>query len=73
MDGTLGASVESFKQYVNNNVRYLMKYEWANDNYIISLFLEIQTITWYIYTTIRIHRCTFDLGIVSITTKPYIL
>ena len=45
MDGTLGASVESFKQYVNNNVRYLMKYEWANDNYIISLFLEIQTIT----------------------------
>ena len=26
-----------------------------------------------IYTTIGIVRCTFDLGIVSIMTKPYIL
>ena len=26
-----------------------------------------------IYTTIGIVRCTFDLGIVTITTKPYIL
>ena len=30
-------------------------------------------ITCAIYTNIRIVRCTFDVGIVSITTKPYIL
>ena len=27
----------------------------------------------YILKTIGIHRCTFDVVIVSVTTKPYIL
>ena len=38
---------------------------WSKINWIISAW-------WIIYTTIGIVRCTLGVGIVSITTKPYI-
>ena len=63
------------KENREKNVNGLLIFLFSSFTAILIRFSEFQKKQGekYIYTTIGNVKCTFDVGIASITTKPYIL